>query len=110
MSNPRKLVFRVVAILLMVVSIPLPTKQVHGQQGLVVEDAKVAINFGQTITFTAKIKSSIPIKQASLLFRGVNEEVTRVETVEVASDGSVNFVYDASLNICLLYTSPSPRD
>jgi hypothetical protein len=99
MPNPRKLVFRIVTILLMVVSISLNTQQVHGQEGIVVEDAKVAINFGQTITFTAKIKSSIPIKQASLLFRGVNEEATRVETVQVAEDGSVGFTYDASLNI-----------
>jgi hypothetical protein len=29
----------------------------------------------------------------------VNETATRVETVDVASDGSVNFTYDASLNI-----------
>jgi hypothetical protein len=99
MSNPRKLVLRIITILLMVVSISLNTQQVHGQEGIVVEDAKVAINFGQTITFTAKIKSSIPIKQASLLFRGVNEEATRVETVQVAEDGSVGFTYDASLNI-----------
>jgi hypothetical protein len=99
MSNPRKLVLRIITILLMVVSISLNTQQVHGQEGIVVEDAKVAINFGQTITFTAKIKSSIPIKQASLLFRGVNETATRVETVQVAEDGSVGFTYDASLNI-----------
>lgn len=99
MSNPRKLVLRIVTILLMVVSVSLNTQQAHGQEGIVVEDAKVAIDFGQTITFTAKIKSQIPIKQVSLLFRGVNEEVTRVETVTVAEDGSVSFVYDASLNI-----------
>ena len=99
MSNPRKVILRMIVVMLIAATMSMKPEQVHGQQGLAVEDAKVAINFGQTITFTAKIKSSIPIKQASLLFRGVNEEVTRVETVEVASDGSVNFVYDASLNI-----------
>ncbi len=107
MSNRRKLILRVVAILLMVASFSLNTQQAHGavlsvpkgQEGIVVEDAKVDINFGQTIAFTAKIKSSIPIKQASLIFRGVNETVTRVETVVVADDGSVAFTYDASLNI-----------
>ncbi|MBI5963272.1 MAG: hypothetical protein HY863_07345 [Chloroflexi bacterium] len=99
MSNRRRLVLRIVTILLMVVSIPLNTQQVHGQEGIVVEDANVAVSFGQSITFSAKIKSSIPIKQASLLFRGVNEDVTRVETVQVAEDGSVSFTYDASLNL-----------
>ncbi len=97
MSNPRKLVFRVVMILLMVVSIPLGTNQAQG--GIEVENATVAVTFGQSITFAAKIKSPLPIKQASLLFRGVNETVTRVETVPVAEDGSVSFTYDASLNV-----------
>lgn len=70
----------------------------QGQGGIEVENPSVAVNFGQSITFQAKIKTSIPIQQVSLLFRGVNEEVTRVETLQVAEDGSVNFTYDASLN------------
>lgn len=99
MLNPRKLGLRIVATLLMVISILLNTQQAKGQAGIVVEDANVTVSFGQTITFTAKIKSSIPIKQASLLFRGVNEEATRVETLQVAQDGSVSFTYDASQNL-----------
>jgi len=97
MSHPRKLIFRMVMILLMAVSIPLSAAQAQG--GIAVEDATVAVNFGQSITFTAKIKTSTPIQQASLLFRGVHETVTRVETVQPAEDGSVNFTYDASLNV-----------
>jgi len=84
-------------ILLMVLSIPLSGSQAQG--GITVENATVAVNFGQSITFSAKIKSPLPIKQASLLFRGIHEEVTRVETVQVAEDGSVSFTYDASLNV-----------
>jgi hypothetical protein len=84
--------------LLMVVSILLCTHQVQGQGGIEVENATVAVDFGKTITFTANIKSPLPIKQVSLLFRGVNEEATRVETVPVAEDGSVSFTYDASQN------------
>ena len=99
MLNLHKLVFRVVTILLMVVSVPLSANQAQAQGGIAVENATVAINFGQTITFSATIKSPLPIQQASLLFRGVNEDVTRVETVQVAEDGSVSFTYDASLNM-----------
>ncbi len=99
MSYPRKLIFKIVTILLMLVSIPLSTHQAKAQDGIEVEDATVAVDFGKTITFSAKIKSSIPIRQVSLLFRGVAEEVTRVETVQVAQDGSVSFTYDASLNV-----------
>jgi hypothetical protein len=99
MSYLRKLGFRVVTILLMLGFIPLTTHQAQGQGGVEVENATVAVDFGKTITFAAKIKSPLPIKQVSLLFRGVHEDVTRVETVQVAEDGSVNFTYDASLNM-----------
>ncbi len=97
MSHPRKLVFNAVLILLMVASIPLGAPQAQG--GIEVENATVSVNFGQTITFSARIKSSLPIEQASLLFRGVDETVTRVETVQVAEDGTVSYTYDASLNV-----------
>ena len=99
MLNSHKFIIRIFLIALIVGTMSRNHEQVHAQGGIVVEDAKVEINFGRTIIFTAKIKSSIPIQQASLLFRGVNEEATRVEMVEVASDGSVSFTYDASLNV-----------
>ncbi len=46
-------------ILLMAVSIPLGTSQAQG--GIEVENATVAVDFGKSITFTAKIKSSTPL-------------------------------------------------
>jgi hypothetical protein len=83
----------------MVVSISLNTQQAKGQGGIEVEGATVAVDFGKSITFGAKIKSSIPIKQVSILFRGVTEEATRVATLQVAADNSVSYTYDASLNV-----------
>jgi hypothetical protein len=62
-------------------------------------ESQVSHEFGKSITFTAKIESTSAIQQASLLFRGINEEVTRVETLQVAADGSTTFIYDASLNV-----------
>ena len=99
MFNARKLVVKLMAILLMAAILPFNVDQVHGQGGIVVEEPMVAVSFGQSITFQAKIKSSIPIQQVSLLFRGLNEENTRVETLTTGTDGSVSFTYDASLNI-----------
>lgn len=99
MLYPRRFGFKVVATLLMVASIFLNTQQAKGQGGIVVEGATVAVDFGKTITFQAKVKAPIGIKQISLLFRSVTEEVTRVETVQLAEDGSVSFTYDASLNV-----------
>lgn len=99
MSATYKKIVQVIVVTLLVATLSLKPNQVQAQAGIVVENPQAIPVFGKSITFTAKIKSSLPIQQASLLFRGVNEEVTRVETLQVAEDGSVNFVYDASLNV-----------
>jgi len=99
MFNTRKLVFKLMAILLIAVVMPFNVKQVEGQGGIVVEEPTVAVSFGQSITFQARIRSTIPIQQVSLLFRGVNEEATRVETLQIGADGLVSYTYDASLNV-----------
>lgn len=99
MFNPRNIIFRMIMATLAAVTMSMKPGQVNGQGGIEVVEPNVVVNFGQTITFQAKIKSPIPIQQVSLLYRGVNEEVTRVETLQVAEDGSVSFTYDASLNI-----------
>lgn len=87
MWNSRKVIIRIILIALFMGSMSRNPDQVHAQGGIVVEDAKVEINFGRTIIFTAKIKSSIPIQQASLLFRGVNEEATRVRRSKLQVTG-----------------------
>ncbi len=99
MFNPCKFLLKFVAIVLMLGLSSMVTHQVKGQGGIEVENPNMVINFGQTITFQAKIKTPIPTQQVSLLFRGLNEDVTRVETVQVAQDGSVSFTYDTSLNV-----------
>ena len=99
MSNARKFGLKLMASLLIVALLPFNVNQAKAQGGIVVEEPMVAVSFGQSITFQAKIKSSIPIQQVSLLFRGINEENTRVETLAVGTDGFVSFTYDASLNI-----------
>lgn len=107
MSNQRKLCLRLMAIMLLAAILPFDASPAYSaersvpqrQGGIVVEQPMVAVSFGHSITFQAKIKSSLPIQQVSLLFRGVNEEATRVETLQVAEDGFVSFTYDASLNV-----------
>ena len=91
-------VLKLAATVVMAAIALLNARQVQAQGGLVVENAAVSVDFGRTITFSARIKTPIPIKQASILLRGVNEEVIRVETLKVAQDGSVDFTYDTSHN------------
>jgi Peptidase MA superfamily len=99
MSQQGRFVCKLMAVLLIASTISLTTQQAHGQEGIVVEDVAVSTKFGESITFSAKIKAPSAIKQASIIFRGVDQEVTRVETLQVAEDGSVSFTYDASLNL-----------
>jgi hypothetical protein len=99
MPNWKRIFSKLILIVLLAAGMSLKPEQANGQNGIVVENAGVAVDFGRTITFTAKIKAPIPIQQVSLLFRGVDEEVTRVETLQLGEDGAVNFTYDASLNI-----------
>lgn len=99
MSSTRQRIMNIIMVTLLAATLSLKPNQAWAQEGIVVENPQAVPDFGKTITFTAKIKSSSPIQQASLLFRGANEEVTRVEPLQVAQDGSVSFVYDASLNV-----------
>src|SRR5258706_11435725 len=99
MSIPRKFLLKCIAIIMIVAISSLSAKQVHAQSVIGVENATVAVDYGKTITFQAHITAPLPIKQASILFRGVNELATRVETLQVTQDGSVSFTYDASLNV-----------
>jgi len=88
------------AVILLAAALSLArARPVQGQGSFEVKDAQVVVNFGEQITFTARLVSSIPIEQASILFREVNEEVTRVETLQVGENGLVSFRYDASKNI-----------
>lgn len=86
-------------ILLSAAALSLKLEPAQAQAGIVVENAKAEIVFGKTIAFSAKITAPIPIQQISLLFRGINETVTRVETVQFDADGNASFVYNASQNI-----------
>lgn len=64
-----------------------------------VSDVQVVYNFGEQITFQARIQSPVGISQASILFRAETEPITRVEPLTPAADGSVSFQYNATQNI-----------
>lgn len=99
MLNSIKRLSQFITLMLIAVTMSMKVTQANGQVGIVVENARADVVFGQTITFTAKITAPLPIKQVSLLFRGANEEATRVETLQLALDGNTSFTYDASLNV-----------
>ncbi len=75
------------------------TRPPQVQGGLDVTDIGVVYNFGQQITFQARLTSSIPITQATISFREVSEQNTRVEPLTLAADGTTAYQYDASQNL-----------
>ena len=77
LSATRQRLLQVIVVTLFVATLSLKPDQARAQEGIVVENPQAVPEFGKSITFTAKIKASSPIQQASLLFRGITEEVTR---------------------------------
>lgn len=90
----------IVPLLLLMSSLVLGFTRTPQTQGtLQVTDVQVTYNFGVQITFQARLTAGLPITQASLSFRNVNEQNTRLESLNLNPDGTARFTYDASQNV-----------
>jgi len=74
-------------------------QQAWAQSSLEISEVHVIYDFGQQITFQGRLQNPLDVAQVSVLFREMNEQVTRVEPLTVAPDGSVSFQYNAAQNI-----------
>jgi hypothetical protein len=75
------------------------TRPPQAEERFDVNNVGVAYDFGQQIIFTARLTSASQITQATISFRDVNEQNTRVEPLTLNPDGSTAFQYDASQNV-----------
>jgi hypothetical protein len=75
------------------------------QFGFTATDVNISYNFGQQITFLARLTSSVPIKQAYISFREVGEQTTRVVPLTLNTDGSTSYQYDASQHLIPPFTT-----
>ena len=71
----------------------------QAQPALQASNVNIAYQFGQQITFLARLSSSVPIQQAFLSFRDVNEQTTRLVPLTPGPDGSTVYQYDASQHL-----------
>jgi len=71
----------------------------QAQSGFTATNVNISYNFGQQITFLARLTSSIPIQQATLSFRNVSEQNTRVVPLTLGADGSTSYQYDATQHL-----------
>jgi len=85
-------------IVMTVLLLGLP-QQAQAQSGIEVTDIGVYDDFGQHVTFQARIRSVIPIVSASLVFSDNFDEVPRRFPVEVGEDGIVTYRYDVVQNV-----------
>lgn len=74
-------------------------QQARAQSGIEVTDIGVFDDFGQHITFQARIRSSVPIVSAALVFTDNFDEIVRRFPVEIGEDGIVGYRYDVTQNV-----------
>lgn len=74
-------------------------EQARAQSGIVVTDIGVFDDFGQHITFQARIQSSVPIQSATLVFSDNFDEIVRRFPLSIAEDGIVTYRYDVVQNV-----------
>jgi len=74
-------------------------QQAQAQSGIVVTDVGVFDDFGQHVTFEARIQSSVPIVEASIVFSDNFDESLRRFPVEVGENGIVSYRYDVVQNV-----------
>jgi hypothetical protein len=74
-------------------------QQAQAQSGIEVTDVGVFDDFGQHVTFQARIQSPIPISNATLVFSDNFDEIPRRFPLEVGADGVVTYRYDVVQNV-----------
>jgi hypothetical protein len=85
-------------IVMAVLLLGLP-QQARAQSGIEVTDVGVLDDFGQQVTFQARIHSPVPITNATLAFSDNFDEIVRRFPVTIGEDGAVAYRYDVVQNV-----------
>lgn len=95
-----------ISVVMAVFLLGLP-QQVRAQSGIEVTDVGVFDDFGQHITFQARLQSQVPIVNASLVFSDNFDEIVRRFPVNVGEGGVVTYRFDATQNVLRPFTTIS---
>ena len=85
-------------IVMAVLLLGLP-QQARAQSGITVTDVGVFDDFGQHVTFQARIQSPVPIQSATLVFSDNFDEIVRRFPLEIGGEGVVTYRYDVVQNV-----------
>lgn len=88
----------VISVVMAILFLSLP-QQARAQTGIEVSDVGVFDDFGQYVTFQARIQSPIPITNAALVLSDNFDESVRRFPVNVGADGVVTYRYDVTQNV-----------
>ena len=73
--------------------------------GIEVADVGMSVEFGQNVTFQARIQSSAPIANATIVFSDNFLETPRRFPVEIGENGEVAYRYDVVQNVLRPFTT-----
>jgi len=92
--------FALVALVIVMAALLLGLpQQARAQSGIEVTDVGVFDDFGQHVTFQGRIRSSVPIASATLVFSDNYDEIVRRFPVNIGEDGVVTYRYDVVQNV-----------
>lgn len=79
-------------------------KQAAAQGGIALENVGAAYLFGEQVVFSATIRTSIPIQNASIVILDEGHGITHVQPLIINADGTTQFVFDARQNALRPFT------
>jgi hypothetical protein len=90
---------RFLFIIVMAVLLLSPPQQARAQSGIAVTNAGMTVEFGQHVTFQARIQSPSPIASATIVFTDNFDEIPRRFPVEIGANGEIAYRYDVAQNV-----------
>lgn len=79
--------------------------EAKGQSGIVLENVGASARFGEGITFTATVKTPIPIQTASIVIFDEAQGLTHVQPITIREDGVAEYFFDTRQNSLRPFTT-----
>jgi len=99
-----KLLYRLIAVTISAALILLNVKQVKAQSGIDME-LSATYQFGEYITFIARLTSPVPIQKASIYIHDSTQIITHVDSVTFDEQGVSEYRFDTRLNTLRPFTT-----
>jgi len=96
---------RSLLLLVMAVSILFEARHAQAQSGVELENVRASYRYGEQITFSAQIKSSIQIQQASIVISDEANGLNQVQPLVITEAGRAEYRLDLKQNVLRPFSS-----